>query len=176
MISQSFQKKIEEELNLKWSRWRRTWINEKGINIWKWECGHLTQLIKKKFGIKIRKSNWQHWNGGVFLFDDTSHAFMESWHNKILSIFGDPQWATRDQGTLVATAWEFGLEKENTLPIEFNFIADYDHPTMIYKGNLHFDVNERRKNISPYFIHIYHHWGDIDWEVWKDISGLLDPK
>lgn len=166
-------KNIETESDFKWSRWRRTWVDKKGKNIWKCECSHLAQFINKKFGISIGKNNWQHWNGGVFLFDDQSHDFMESWHTKVLSIFKDQAWVTRDQGALVATVWEFGLEKETTLPIAFNFIADYNHPTMIYKRDFTFDVSEDLKNIQPYFIHIYHHWGDEDWNVWKDIISLL---
>ena len=88
----------------------------------------------------------------------------------------DKEWVTRDQGALIATVWEFGMEKHPTLPIEFNFIADYNHPTMIYKGEFRFDVSEDLKNVQPHFIHIYHHWGDKEWTLWKDVVNLLEFK
>jgi hypothetical protein len=48
--------------------------------------------------------DWQHWNGGVFLFDDSSVEFLSSWHEKtVMRIFDLPNWKTRDQGTLIAT-------------------------------------------------------------------------
>ena len=89
-----------------------------------------------------------------------------------MQIFNDSEWKTRDQGTLIATVWEFGLQNQKTLPVEYNFIADYGHPTMIYLGDLTFDINEKKKNIHSFFIHIYHHWGDENWKLWQDIERL----
>src|SRR5215469_12385494 len=33
------------------------------------ECDHLRQASDQKFGIEVSDGSWQHWNGGVFLFD-----------------------------------------------------------------------------------------------------------
>jgi glycosyltransferase involved in cell wall biosynthesis len=90
----------------------------------KWECDHLHAAIAKKFGTKVTEPDWRHWNGGVFVFDQDSAPFMERWHRHTLSIFQDPYWKTRDQGTLAATVWELKLQDHPTLPREFNFIVD----------------------------------------------------
>ena len=33
------------------------------------ECDHLRTAIHEKFSVEVDDPNWQHWNGGVFLFD-----------------------------------------------------------------------------------------------------------
>lgn len=141
-----------------------------GINVFDCRCNHLQQQIKKTFGIEVVNPQWQHWNGGVFLFNDQSHAFLEAWHAKTMLIFTLSEWKTRDQGTLIATAWEFGLQNHSTLPAQFNLIADYNHETMVHKGGLVFDINEQQKNIRPHFIHVYHHWADKQWDVWLAVE------
>lgn len=155
------------------------WYDEKGNLLLAYpmdsvSCAHLHDFAKNKFGVEIKNANWQHWNGGVFLFDDRSHAFMDFWHTATMEIVADAQWKTRDQGTLAVTAWNFGLENQPLLPLEYNFIADYQHPTMTYCGNLRFSINEKKGNIKPAFIHIYHHWGDMQWEVWKDVHAFIN--
>lgn len=141
-----------------------------GHNVFDCRCNHLQEQIDKTFGIKVTDPKWQHWNGGVFLFNEQSHAFLDSWHEKTMQIFENPDWKTRDQGTLIATAWEFNLQNHTTLPYEFNLIADYHHLTMVHKGNLLFDVNEQHKDVRPHFIHVYHHWADKNWDVWRDVE------
>jgi len=168
----NFIENVENASGLKRDEKHDAWRTKDGDNVYDSECNHLKLSIKKIFNIDIDQQNFQHWNGGVFLFNDNSHKFLDAWHNKTMTIFNDPYWKTRDQGTLIATAWEFGIQEQETLPVEFNFIADYNHPTMIYKGNLTFDINDKRKNIKPCFIHIYHHWGDKDWNVWQDIESM----
>jgi lipopolysaccharide biosynthesis glycosyltransferase len=57
------------------------------------------------------------------------------------------------------------LQDLKTLPIEFNFLADYNHETLDYQD----------KEIKPCFLHIYHHWGNKEWDVWRDVSAhILD--
>lgn len=149
------------------------WYDENNKKVFELQCHHLKEAIYNKFNIEITEVNWQHWNGGVFLFDKESINFLNTWHDFTLDIFKDPYWETRDQGTLIATAWKFQLQNHPTLPIVFNFLADYNHPTMQYCGNLTFNIDECHKNIIPNFIHIYHHWGDEKWQVWKDVKKRI---
>jgi hypothetical protein len=131
-------KLIEKNTKWKWDKNRSRWLSPEGNDIEEIKCNHLVDFILYSLGIKVKNYNWQHWNGGVFLFDDKSHSFLESWHAKTLKIFENPQWKTRDQGTLIATAWEFGLQVLDLLPISYNFLADYNHPSLRYLGDLTF--------------------------------------
>jgi hypothetical protein len=166
-------RQIERETGFRYKRWSQRWLTGKGERIWPKECDHLRTAIRKKFGTDVKVRNWQHWNGGLFLFNHQSHAFLESWHSKTLEAFNDPYWRTRDQGTLIATAWEFGLDRHPSLPRHFNFIADYHHPTMTYLGGLRFRLSAEPEVITPVLMHIYHHWGDLEWDVWRDVENLI---
>jgi hypothetical protein len=53
-----------------------------GKNVFDCRCNHLTEAIKNTFAIDIQEEQWQHWNGGVFLFDDSSRDFLNAWHEK----------------------------------------------------------------------------------------------
>jgi hypothetical protein len=161
--------RIEKNTSWKWNKKNEKWISPDGQDPDILVCNHLVELIYQKFKIDVEELNWQHWNGGVFLFDDSSHPFLESWHAKTLAIFEDADWKTRDQGTLIATAWEFGLQHVKTLPIEYNFLADYHHPTLKYHKNLTFSLKDINEQIKPVFLHIYHHWGNTEWDVWRDV-------
>ncbi|MEM7104602.1 MAG: hypothetical protein AAF502_15805 [Bacteroidota bacterium] len=167
---------VEEKSEFTWDMQNENWLDTKNQVIKASESDDLLKLIQSTFDITVKEPNWQHWNGGVFLFSEISKAFLDTWHKYSIQIFQNPKWATRDQGTLIASAWEFGLENQPTLPIEFNFLADYYHSTMAYKGNLVFDINAEIKNITPNFIHIYHHFGDTSWQVWNDVTGTLTEK
>ena len=152
---------------------RTTWFNEKGENIFKLRCDHLKEYIKNKFGIDIKKRKWQHWNGGVFLFNDSSHKFLELWHTKTMNIFEDPKWKTRDQGTLIATAWEFGLNNHKTLSKKWNFIADYYNPQLkLNKDKTKISDDSFRTSYEPAFIHIYHNFGLKGWSIWDWVADM----
>jgi len=142
-----------------------------GKKVFRIQCDHLSEQIKKTFGIAIEDKQWQHWNGGVFLFDDAGHDFLDSWHKKTMEIFKLPEWNTRDQGTLIATAWEMGMQGHSTLPYRFNLIADYNHHALHHKGNLIFAVGNQKEEVKPEFIHVYHHWADHDWDVWQAVEA-----
>ena len=147
-----------------------------GHDVFDCRCNHLQEQIEATFGVKVTEPKWQHWNGGVFLFNEQSHAFLNQWHERTMTIFENKNWKTRDQGTLIATVWDNRLQNHPTLPMEFNLIADYNHLTMVHKGKLCFDVNETLQNIQPHFIHVYHHWADKNWDVWQDVekrTGLV---
>ena len=142
-----------------------------GEDIWYDECNHLTEYINNTFNIDVRTKNWQHWNGGVFLFNDSSHDFLDAWHKKTMHIFSLPQWKTRDQGTLIATAWEFGLNNHQTLSKQYNFIADY------YNNGVKINPQENVitddgfiTSYKPTLVHVYHHWMDYSWPIWQWIT------
>lgn len=162
----SFNFTYEEETN-EWF-----YDNQKPVALLR--CNHLVEAIRKKFAIDIKQTAWQHCNGGVFLFNDSSANFLNAWHEKTMLVFQDKEWKTRDQGTLAATVWEFNLQEHPLLPIEYNFLADYNNAAIIYENNLSFNLLKQQRAIKPEFIHIYHNWGDKEWQVWRDVETLID--
>lgn len=92
--------------------------------------------------------------------------------NSTLKIFENPEWKTRDQGTLAATVWKFGLKNQKTLDIIFNFIVDYNNNELKYSGN--FTFQSHGKIYKPFFLHIFHHFGNIKMGVvWQDVKKLF---
>ena len=155
------------------------------------ECEHLHAAIQEKFGVKITPKTWQHWNGGVFVFDEASAGFMERWHQNTLSIFQDPYWQVRDQGSLVATVWQLGLQNHPLLPRDFNFIVDpLDRVPRARRATV--QARELFPNESyalrngtsngtakphPAFLHFINGGvGKRGWKNWDDAESLLDAK
>lgn len=161
---------IEETTPYRCNRENTKLWTRNGKNVFDCRCNHLQEQIEKAFAIRVTEPEWEHWNGGVFLFNELSHSFLDEWHNKTVHIFGLPEWKTRDQGTLIATAWQFGLQNHSTLPTRFNLIADYDHRHMNHLGDLRFAFEKNAEVEEPDFIHVYHHWGDKNWGVWKAVE------
>ena len=167
-------KQIEKNSDLRWSYLKYRWLGPRGEDIYQPTCNHLKEYIASKFNINIKDENWQHWNGGVFLFDDTSYPFLEAWHQKTLDIFTDPKWKTRDQGTLIATAWQFGLQSAPLLSKKYNFIADITSTRlMLDKANNQISDDAFLTRYTPAFIHIYHSFGQKGWDVWDWVSSKL---
>ena len=167
-------KEVEKNSELRWSYLKYRWIGPRGEDIYMLTCNHLREYIAEKFGIAVKDENWQHWNGGVFLFDDAGGPFLEAWHNKTMEIFKDPKWKTRDQGTLIATAWEFGLQKAPMLSKKFNFIADITSTrVMLDKENDQITDDVFITRYTPAFIHIYHSFGQKGWDVWDWVISKL---
>jgi hypothetical protein len=167
-------KKLEQSTGLHYNKWNQKWYNKSDEDIWQDECNHLREHIKHTFNIEITDNNWQHWNGGVFLFNDQSHSFLDAWHEKSIRIFTLPQWKTRDQGTLIATVWEFGLQNHPLLNKKWNFIADY------YNKGLTLNTTENlisddgfNTSYQPALLHVYHNWGKTDWNVWQWVESKL---
>jgi hypothetical protein len=159
---------VEASTEVRWDVHRQQWIAPDGSNaLGVIESDTLRRRIAEKFGIEVTEPDWQHWNGGVFVFDHRSEPFLETWHDWTKAIFDDPAWKTRDQGTLIAAVWKHRLQHHPTLPLEFNFLADYHHPTMRHLGQLQFALGPGKASVSPRLLHIYHHWGDKDWTVWQ---------
>jgi hypothetical protein len=163
---------IAKKAGLKWNYLRNEITLPDGRNLYSNFCSHLSKQIKNKFGIEITDANWQHWNGGVFIFGPQSSDFMNTWHQFTMEIFKDKEWKTRDQGTLIATVWKSGLQDHLTLSKKWNLILDYFYPVLQVRDDrkITIDGNEW---IDPEFVHIYHHWGDTSWEVWNKVAVNL---
>lgn len=166
-------RKLANKLGYKWS-----WLQNnpqlkkrKNKSIYLAECDHLRQTIHQKFNTSISNKNFQHWNGGVFLFNDSSHQFLDFWHNATMKIFEDPYWKTRDQGTLIATIWKFGLQKHPTLDKKWNLIADYYKPELKWLDQETVQLSKKEK-LKPNFVHVYHHFGDESWEFWRKLINF----
>ena len=168
-------KSIAKEANLKYMLLVNEWKNKKGENIFKTDCDHLTLAIKRTFQVDVRDKNWQHWNGGVFLFNNESHNFLSDWHQKSILIFNEPEWQTRDQGTLISTVWEFGLQNHPILSKEWNFIADFHNNKLVVSKSAGYISDDLfRTAYMPKFIHVFHEWGNEKWEVWNWIKAKLN--
>lgn len=170
--AESMVKDIEKNSKWRWNALKRRWMGPDGSDVYDLECPHLAEYIYNRFKIEVKDKNFQHWNGGVFLFNDASHDFMEAWFNKTMEIFTYPEWMTRDQGTLIATVWQFGIQNQALLPKRFNFIADWhNHKLMVdEKGGFTDDAFKTR--LHPAFIHIYHNFGKRGWDVWDYVEGV----
>ncbi|HLP19109.1 MAG TPA: hypothetical protein VK174_02345 [Chitinophagales bacterium] len=165
---------IENSTNWKWNRLRRRWISQAGKDVHDLHCQHLRENILKKFDVQIDNEKWQHWNGGVFLFDQGSRTFLHLWHLRTMKIFKDPAWKTRDQGTLIATVWQLGLQHSDLLSKQFNFIADPSNPRLMISDDEQYITDDAfETKYSPVFIHIFNQFGNKDWEVWEWITNKL---
>jgi len=166
---------IKKRSSFRYKKIQSKWVEKgKGEVFDSQGCIHLQEMIKKKFSIDITDNTWQHWNGGVFLFNKESVDFLDTWHQYSLGIFEDKKWNTRDQGTLIATVWKFHLQHQKLLPQEFNFIADYDNPNVRFKDGIGFTLNNFKTVFNPNFIHVYHHFGNKNWNIWQGIEKALE--
>ena len=132
-------------------------------------CNHLSEYLSQTYGINI-SGDWQHWNGGVFLFDDSSAEFLDYWHEKTITEFANPYTKTRDQGTLALTAWKFGLQNHPTLPVEYNWIAEFADKNIDYDSTKGYTRDGFKTISHPILMHIYHHWGDEEWSIWRSLN------
>jgi hypothetical protein len=139
-------------------------------------CTHLHQTIKQDHGITISPDKWQHWNGGVFLFDKNSVEFLEFWHKTTMDIFQKPSWKTRDQGTLALAAWKFSLQNQPALNNRFNYILDYFKPGLGFNKEKGFTKDDFITNSHPEFVHVYHRFGDENWDIWQHLLNVGKEK
>lgn len=165
--------KVVKKFNLKYRFLSLDIVFKNGRSIWSIYCDHLQEKIFGKFGVEVKDHTWQHWNGGVFLFNDLSHDFLETWHLFTREIFKDPTWKTRDQGTLIATAWKFGLEKHPLLDKKWNFICDYNNALLKFEAEEGTITDNGRNYLHPEFVHVYHHFGDKDWDFWNNLVKAI---
>ena len=170
--AESMVKDIEKNSEWRWNSLQRRWFDKDGRDVYNLECPHLAEFIFRRFAVDVKDKNFQHWNGGVFLFDDSSCDFLEAWFDKTMKIFTYPEWMTRDQGTLIATVWEFGLQDNATLSPKFNFIADYHNAKMMMDECGNFSDNAFKTKLKPSLIHIYHNFGKKGWDIWDYVENL----
>lgn len=150
-----------------------SFLNSK-FDVTKPRCTHLHEAIANLFALKINPENWQHPNGGVFLFNESSVKFLEHWHQITLEIFDKPAWKTRDQGTLASTIWKFNLQKNNLLPDKYNYIIDYFCDDIKYDTKRGFSKNNFKTAIHPKMIHVFHRFGDTNWDIWNTIKSFIE--
>ncbi len=164
----NIEQRIGEQIGLTYIAQQNLWQTAMGEDVIANTCDHLPSAIQRKFGVAVTDTNWQHWNGGVFLFNDSSGDFLTAWHQNTMSIFKDSEWKTRDQGTLIATAWQFGLQEHPVLNSQWNLLLDRHDPQFVVAANSEQLVNLRTQQpISPALVHVYHHFGEEDWNLWQ---------
>lgn len=161
--------KIVKDAGYQWDKKNKEPRLKDGTSLKMLECNHLKDEILKKFSVKISNPTFSHYNGGVFLFNNKSHEFLDFWHKSTLEIFNDSRWKTRDQGTLIASTWKFGIQNNKTLNQRWNFIVDYNNDDINYLDVL--KKNDFTNGIQ--FLHVYHHFRDKDWAVWNSIEKIL---
>ncbi|PLX07009.1 MAG: hypothetical protein C0596_12815 [Marinilabiliales bacterium] len=137
------------------------------------KCNHLTEYLFKEYNVNI-PFNWQHWNGGVFLFDDSSEDFLNYWHDKTIKEFSNDYTKTRDQGTLALTVWKFGLQNHPNIPKEYNWITEYANNDIQWDKSKGYTFDGFRSEFKPNFMHIYHEWGNKDWSIWDSVIQLQE--
>lgn len=169
----SSHKEIEKNSEFRFDRIGKYWKDSEGRNFFKLQCNHLQEEIFKSYNINIYPKDWQHWNGGVFLFNDESSEFLDSWNELTLKIFKNDYWKTRDQASLATTVWKFDLQDHITLPEQFNFIADFYKPEISYDPQKGFTKDNFASTFNPFFIHVYHHFGDDNWNIWQYIRDII---
>jgi hypothetical protein len=149
-------------------------------------CDHLRESIVRKFGVDVASSDWRPWNGGVFLFDNESADFLTVWHELSRQILADSFWATRDQGTLAATVWKFGLQDRPRLPRAFNFIVDrfwglpLSERLNISSDRFHvwndYSLTGEGGRPCPVLLHFVNGGvGQVGWRNWDEVEALLRP-
>jgi len=140
-------------------------------------CHHLPDAIRQKFGI-IVAPDWVHWNGGVFVFTlQHSAAFMEQWHQNTLQIFENSYWQTRDQGTLIVTVWQNGLQNQPVLPQKFNFIADLNNAFLCFQPLEGYALHPGLPKTNPIFLHLFHsNLENPNWSLKADVEEPLSAR
>ncbi|MDD3858561.1 MAG: hypothetical protein PHW83_00060 [Bacteroidales bacterium] len=168
-----YEKKLWGIAGIRFNKEGNFWENKEGK---KYEfkspaCNHLTEYLKIEYGIKIPE-DWQHWNGGVFLFDDSSAEFLNYWHEQTIKEFSNPYTKTRDQGTLALSVWKFGLQNQPNIPQEFNWITEYANNDIAWDISKGYTKDGFKTSFYPNFLHIYHEWGNEKWSIWKSVKEL----
>lgn len=172
-VTGTMEEGVERNSQFRWSKEQGEWLNMQGKQVYGHpECNHLADAIKQLWGVTVADVDYQHWNGGVFLFDDNSAEFLNKWFDKTMQIFKTPGWQTRDQGTLIATAWELGVQDNPLLPVEFNFIADYQNPALQIDKDGRLSTDGFATSVKPHLIHIFHSFGKKGWPVWDYVCSI----
>lgn len=164
--------KLADKYKFEYDPNKEQWLNQLGNSFWTIECNHLVEAIYKDFKVNITNKYWQHWNGGVFLFNQDSEDFLSYWHHRTLEAFELPNWKLRDQGTLALSAWKFKLENHALLEKKWNFLADDNNKDLCFDGNGYFSENNWITKHKVNFVHVYHRFGDKTWDLWNYIANI----
>lgn len=133
------------------------------------QCTHLREYLSKHYQLELPK-NFRHWNGGLFVFDKRSIPALKDWHKYSLELLENPAFHVKytDQVSLIITAYKHKFENKKKLPVRYNFICDYDDPRL--KSMFQYDGYNGKQ---PVFLHVYHHWNDENWFLWKEIKTVM---
>lgn len=162
--------RMEKQTGLWYLNDGRRMVLEDFDEMFEYECKHLHKKLSADFQLGNIPENWNHWNGGVFLFNDASNAFMDKWHRLSLAFFTDKEWKIRDQASLVVTIWQMGLQEQPVLPAKWNFLWDYDKGEIRYGDNGETLLYDGKLLELPEFAHIYRYFGDETWDVWNFLT------
>lgn len=165
-------KKICEKFRLTYDG--NSWIDESGRKVQPElpHCHHLRTYLNNTYALNIPE-HYQHWNGGVFLFKKSSAEFMHYWHQLTMhETVGGNIKPYDDQGTLIASAFKFGIQDAPPLPVKYNFITDFDNPQVKFDQSKGYTYNNFKTIFHPGFLHVYNHWGDDSWSIWQSVVGL----
>ncbi len=170
---QYFKKPLKQSTGIYFDKKKSVWKDDVGeiISPQIPSCNHLIEYISSEYNIDVHR-NWQHWNGGVFLFDNESKLFLDYWHKITMEEFNNPYTKTRDQSTLAISVWKFGLQNHLTLCDKFNFIVEFNNPMISYQNKLGFTKDGFKTVFNPNFLHIYHEWGHNGWAIWDFVTEL----
>lgn len=136
-------------------------------------CPHLRQELHERLGIDV-PGDWLHWNGGVFVFGPEARPFFARWHEWAVASFRWPGWRTRDQGTLIATAWSLGLQDAARLPHAFNFIVDLDNGELRFDAEHGWAASSGGAWVDPRLLHLYTSpLEDPNWDLGRDVERVL---
>jgi hypothetical protein len=134
-------------------------------------CSHLREQISERFGAQV-PGDWVHWNGGVFLFGPDSAEFLDMWNERAIASFEWPQWRTRDQGALIATAWTLAQQDCPRLPAEFNFIADLGNGDLCLDPERGWALHPAGPWHQARLMHLYtSRLEDPEWELGRDVEA-----
>lgn len=165
-----YEKKLWVDYGIIWNKQNKYWETKEGgpVRFLHPKCHHLTDYLNSKYSIDI-PDEWQHWNGGVFLFDENSREFLDYWHKITMDEFHNPYTKIRDQGTLAVCVWKFGIQKMRTLPVRFNFITEKENDHVRYESGKGYTYNDFKTIFEPAFLHVYHHWANNEWSIWQSV-------
>jgi hypothetical protein len=136
-------------------------------------CAHLRDALADKWDLHP-PGDWMHWNGGVFLFDAGSCAFLDEWHDRVLQAFDDPRFMTRDQHALIATVWSRGLQDHPRLPAHLNTIVDLGSTDITWWGGTTYAVHPDERPRPASLLHLYSNaLDDPGFELRRDVEEVV---
>jgi hypothetical protein len=150
----------------------------------KMTCHHLREALLCDFAIDVYDVGWTMWNGGVFVGDDRSSDFLNTWHEYSNSIFEKEYWKNRDQGTLAAAAWHHGIQSQSLLPQRFNYVLDClwglddRHRNHVEPQDLapwpDFELKREIEAGKVSFLHLINRGiGRVGWRHWDAVLNVL---